>query len=200
MKKVSERSAAGRYHRFAPIAVLGAAALLAACANNGTSGEGATASSTSTTASTGTSTTSSSGANGSGTTTNPAVTPALTSALTSAYRAETAALATYRNVIAALGSTAPFSNIEKAEQQHVSTLSALFARYGIAVPTAGTGQTSPSTRTAACQLGVTVEEQTISLYTTQLPNVSAYPDVTTAFQNLLTASQDDHLPAFQHCA
>ncbi len=88
----------------------------------------------------------------------------------------------------------------EAEQQHVSTLTGLFGRYGMTLPAMGTGQTSPSTRTTACQLGVAVEQQVIVLYNMQLPNVSAYPDVTAAFKNLEAASQDDHLPAFQHCA
>lgn len=130
----------------------------------------------------------------------PVTTSALTSALTSAYQAETATLATYRNVVARLGSVGPFPNVITSEEQHVATVTGLLNRYTIAVPGAGQGQPSPGTLTTACGLGVAAEQQVISLYNDQLPKVSAYRDVTVAFQNLLAASRDNHLPAFQHCA
>ena len=142
---------------------------------------------------------------GSTTTTSPAATPpaaasALSSALTRAYQSETGALATYKNVVSALGSVGPFPNIVEAEQQHVGTISALFGRYNLTVPATAAGQTSPGTLSAACTLGVTIEQQIIAFYNQQLPAVSGYPDVTTAFQNLKAAAQDSHLPAFQRCA
>jgi len=109
-------------------------------------------------------------------------------------------LATYRNVVSALGSVGPFPNVVSAEEQHVSTITTLLNRYGVAVPAAASGQASPATLSAACNVGVSVEQQVIAFYGDQLPKVSAYPDVTTAFQNLQAVSRDNHLPAFQHCA
>ena len=123
----------------------------------------------------------------------------VTSALTAAYQAETGTLSTYRNVVAALGSVGPFPNIVNAEQQHVTTVTTLLNRYGVAVPAAGAGQASPSNLSAACTLGVTLEQQIISMYTDQLPNVSGHADITTAFQNLQSVARDNHLPAFQRC-
>lgn len=116
------------------------------------------------------------------------------------YQSETGTLATYRNVVSALGSVGPFPNIVSAEEQHVSTVSALLGRYGIPVPGAGAAHSSPSTLTAACSLGVTLEQQIVALYGDQLPKVAAYADVTTAFDNLRAAARDNHLPAFQRCS
>jgi hypothetical protein len=127
-------------------------------------------------------------------------TSALTVALTGAYTAETRTLATYKNVIAALGSIGPFPKVITAEEQHVSAVTTLLDHYAIAVPAPAAGQASPDTLSAACNLGVTLEQQVISLYNDQLPKVSAYRDVTTAFANLRAASRDNHLPAFQRCA
>lgn len=134
------------------------------------------------------------------TTAPPASAAALATVLGRAYQTETAALATYRNVVASLGPVGPFPNIITAEQQHVATVTALMSGHRIALPAAGAGQAAPSTLGAACRLGVTVEQQVISLYGELLPQVTGYPDVTTAFKNLQAASRDSHLPAFEHCA
>lgn len=131
---------------------------------------------------------------------SPTAPEALSSALTSVYTSETGTLATYRRVVATLGSVGPFPNVISSEEQHVAAITALLNNHAVAVPPAAAGQPSPATFSAACALGVTSEQQIISLYTVQLPTVTAYPDVTTVFQNLLAASRDNHLPAFQHCA
>lgn len=123
----------------------------------------------------------------------------VTTALTASYQAETGTLATYRNVVASLGSVGPFPNIVNAEQQHVATVTTLLSRYGVAVPAAATGQASPSTLSAACSLGAALEQQIIGMYADQLPKVSSYADITTAFQNLQSVARDNHLPAFQRC-
>lgn len=126
--------------------------------------------------------------------------PAVTAALTGAYQAETGMLATYRNVTSTLGSVGPFPNIVTAEEQQVSTVTTLMDRYGIPRPSPSAGEASPATLTAACGVGVNLEQQAIAFYTDQLPKISAYADLTTAFQNLQAASRDNHLPAFQHCS
>ena len=136
----------------------------------------------------------------SGTSASTAIPPStVTTALTASYKAETGTLATYRNVVATLGSVGPFPNIVNAEEQHVGTVTTLLNRYGVAMPAPGTGQASPSTLNAACSLGVTLEQQIISMYADQLPKVSGYADITTAFQNLQSVARDNHLPAFQRC-
>lgn len=109
-------------------------------------------------------------------------------------------LATYKNVISSLGSVGPFANVAESEQQHVTALATLFSHYGTSLPAASSGQVSPSTRTAACSLGVSLEQHAVSMYGTLLPKVSAYPEVTKVFQNIRTTSEENHLPAFEHCA
>jgi hypothetical protein len=125
----------------------------------------------------------------------------LTVVLERAVREERHAEATYRNVIAALGSVQPFTNIADSEATHVAALVVLTDRYGVDVSDiTSAGETSPANRAAACQLGVAAEQADIALYDELLPQVTAYPDVTQVLQNLRAASQDQHLPAFQRCA
>lgn len=134
-------------------------------------------------------------------TSSPTTAPSsLASILTDAYRTETKALATYRNAVTALGPVGPFPNVIASEEQHVATVGGLLTRYGVPTPTGAAGLPSPSTLTAACGLGVQTEQVAIAFYAQQLANVSAYADVTAAFENLRSAAQDSHLPAFEHCA
>lgn len=180
------------------IVALGLAALGAAACSSGSS-----TGTNSPTSVSGPTSTPSPTSNPSATTTSPSsatTTAALASAFGRAYEAESGALATYRNVVSTLGDVGPFSNNVSAEQQHVSALTTISSRYAISPPAAGAGQPSPSTLTAACQLGVTIEQNIISTYNDELPNVSAYPDVTAEFQNLLSAARDNQLTAFQRCA
>jgi hypothetical protein len=125
----------------------------------------------------------------------------LTPILQRAVQEERHAEATYRNVIAALGAIKPFTNIADSESQHVASLVQLADEHQVDVSTIDpAGEVSPSTRTAACQLGVAAEQADIALYDELLPQVTAWPDVTQVLQNLRVASQDSHLPAFQKCA
>ncbi len=129
--------------------------------------------------------------------TEAALAPAISAALVQEHVAEV----TYANVIARLGRTSPFTNVITSEEEHIATLEQLARIYAIALPAGPfTGEAAPSTRVEACRLGVTVEQTVISLYNRLLPTVSAYANVTRAFNNLRTASQDSHLPAFQHCS
>ncbi|MGA9774499.1 MAG: hypothetical protein WBU92_01095 [Candidatus Dormiibacterota bacterium] len=109
-------------------------------------------------------------------------------------------MATYQNVVKALGNVGPFSNVITAEQQHVATIKTLLTSYGLEVPSAASGQSAPATLTAACTLGQTTEQNLVAMYDDQAPAVSAYADVVRAFANLKEASLDSHLPAFQQCA
>lgn len=118
-----------------------------------------------------------------------------------AVEEERGAEATYRNVIATLGASAPFTNIADSEARHVAALEQLATKHGVDISDiAPAGATSPSTKPAACAMGVAAERADIALYDELLPQVTAYPDVTQVLQNLRAASQDQHLPAFERCA
>jgi len=73
--------------------------------------------------------------------------------------------------------------------------------HGIAVPASTTtGAVAPATRTLSCQLGVTLETGLIAMYQNGITLAKSHPDVVRAFNNLLDASQSDHLPAFLLCS
>ena len=128
-------------------------------------------------------------------------TAALSAAVVAAVDMERLALSTYRNVVAAQGDVAPFSNVIESEKQHIGTLERLAQAHGISLPsTSPAGPAAPATKTAACQLGVQTEQDDIALYGRLLPEVQAFPDAVTVFTSLQSASRDSHLPAFQHCA
>lgn len=121
--------------------------------------------------------------------------------LSAAVAEEHVAAATYANVIARLGKITPFTNVLTSEQQHITTLQKLASIYAVSLPQGPfAGDPSPATRTDACRLGVTVEQSMIALYDQLLPAVSAYPDISRAFQNLRAGELNSHLPAFQHCS
>lgn len=129
-----------------------------------------------------------------------APTDTLTAALTTAAGTEAYALATYQSMVSTLGAVAPWSTIAAAESQHLQTVRALASAHGVTLPSGSTaGASPPSSRTAACTLGVSVEHQVISTYDSLLPRVSGYPDVSRAFGNLRDGAQA-HLDAFEHCA
>ena len=124
------------------------------------------------------------------------------SALDEAINDEYKALATYEAVIAKFGSIRPFSMIKGAEEQHIASLKAIYDKYGLAVPTnTWTGEVSvPETTEEACQAGVDAETANAALYEDKLlPIVSEYEDITLVFENLMDASEEKHLPAFEKC-
>lgn len=128
-------------------------------------------------------------------------TSSLTTALNNALVQERYALASYKNVVAKFGSLPPFSNIMASEAQHVATVTALMTAHGVTVPASSTtGAVAPTSRTAACQLGVTIETSVIAMYQNAISLSKSYPDVVRAFSNLLDASQYGHLPAFLRCS
>lgn len=123
-------------------------------------------------------------------------------ALNEAIKDEYKALSVYEAVIAKFGTVRPFAMIKSAEEQHVASLKAIYDKYGLEVP-ANTwlGQISaPATLQAACQTGVEAEIANAALYREELlPAVAEYEDITLVFENLMNASQDKHLPAFEKC-
>ncbi len=123
-------------------------------------------------------------------------------ALEAALADEYHAYAFYDAVIAKYGDKRPFIMIRRSEEQHISTLKALFEKYGIAIPENQLlGQVAASdTFQAACQVGVDAEIANASLYHDKLlPAAKDYADITAVFTNLMNASQERHLPAFDRC-
>lgn len=123
-------------------------------------------------------------------------------ALLSALDDEYKAFASYQAVITKLGAVRPFSMIIRAEEQHISSLKALFDKYGVAIPENPyfLKVVVPNTLQSACQVGVDAEISNASLYKdTLLPAVKEYTDITSVFTNLMNASQERHLPAFERC-
>lgn len=133
-----------------------------------------------------------------------ATTPAsanLKTALNDALYREQYAEATYRNIIAKLGSIAPFSNILPSEVQHVATIVSLMANHKVAIPATGVvGAAAPATRVEACRLGASTEVSIVSMYEYAVVLAKDYPDVVRAFNNLKDASEESHLPAFVRCS
>lgn len=122
----------------------------------------------------------------------------LVKALEDEYKAH----ATYDAVVGKLGSVRPFIMIVRAEEQHISSLKSLFDKYGVEIPEDEyLGKVaSPELLIEACQKGVEAETENIALYRDELlPKVTAYEDITAVFINLMNASKDSHLPAFQRC-
>ena len=123
-------------------------------------------------------------------------------ALNQAINDEYKAYSTYESVIKKLGNVRPFSMIIRAEEQHISALKSIYDKYGLTVPenTLAKKITAPSTLSQACQTGVDAEIANAALYRDKLlPAVTDYPDITQVFENLMNASQQKHLPAFERC-
>ncbi len=130
------------------------------------------------------------------------LTDAAKSALASALDDEYKALATYEAVMAKEGRVRPFVIIARAEEQHISSLKALFDKYGMTVAeNPYTGKViAPDSMTASCQAGVDAEVANAALYRDALlPAVKDFADITGVFTNLMNASQERHLPAFDRC-
>ncbi|MGC2457813.1 MAG: hypothetical protein WA435_07455 [Gallionellaceae bacterium] len=121
----------------------------------------------------------------------------LNEALADEYRA----WATYDQVIADFGAVPPFSNIREAEARHIEALCTLFARYGLPVPeNPWPGKVASYTSVQeACEAGVVAEIANGEMYE-RLLGATQRPDILTVLRNLQEASQQRHLPAFQHRA
>lgn len=119
-----------------------------------------------------------------------------------AIKDEYKAKAVYEATIDKFGSVRPFSMIIRAEEQHISSLEAIYDKYGLTIPEPEKLSIYiPDTLPEVCQIGVNAEIENVNLYKKELlPKVSKYSDITSVFNNLMNASQGKHLPAFQRCA
>jgi hypothetical protein len=136
----------------------------------------------------------------------PAVAPgtldeAEVEALVEAINDEYKALSVYQKVVDKFGEVRPFSNIIRAEEQHISALETLFVRYGIEIPENDWYNQVPEfdSVTAACQAGVQAEIDNAALYDGLFAAVDE-PDIIQVFTSLRDASQYKHLPAFERCS
>ena len=114
------------------------------------------------------------------------------------YKAKT----TYEKIIEKFGKIKPFIMIVRAEETHISSLKAVYDKYGVDIPENNWGDKiiAPETLQEACATGVVAEIENARLYREDLlPLVSEYPDIENVFTNLMNASQQKHLPAFERC-
>jgi hypothetical protein len=135
--------------------------------------------------------------------TGTALSPLSTSeqdALSQAILEEYGALNLYNSVIAQLGNVVPFSQIVRAEQQHINALTRQATKYGVTVPANPGLSTVPAFNTLsdACQAGAAAEIADAALYD-QLKPVVTHTNILQVFNNLQSASLNLHLPSFQAC-
>lgn len=113
---------------------------------------------------------------------------------------EYSALNLYQAVLDQFGKVYPFSQIVKAEQQHVNALLRQADKYGVEAP-ANPSLTS-SVRfagiTEACQAGVDAEQADAALYD-ELKALTTHNDLISVYTRLQSVSLNAHLPAFENC-
>ncbi len=123
-------------------------------------------------------------------------------ALIEAINDEYKAHALYEKTIEKFGLVKPFSMIIRAEEQHISSLKALFDKYGMEIPKDNWAEkvSAEETLKQTCQSGVDAEIANANLYKDKLlPMITDYEDIALVFTNLMDASQEKHLPAFERC-
>jgi hypothetical protein len=121
---------------------------------------------------------------------------ALTLALLDEYDARDA----YQAAVDRFGPVQPFGNVLAAEEHHISALLRHFRKLRLAIPqTDKKLRPAPTSVNDACRAAVKAERASVALYTRLLPTVAGHPEITETFRNLLAASRDRHLPAFERC-
>lgn len=111
------------------------------------------------------------------------------------------AYAVYGAVIDQFGAARPFTNIQAGEAQHIAAWENLFDRYAIPLPAVpGFDLPTVTTLSEACAVGADAETANAGLYDTMLAAFEAYPDLQWVAQSLSSASEFNHLPAFEQCA
>jgi rubrerythrin len=120
---------------------------------------------------------------------------ALTAALDDEYRAR----ATYRAVLDAFGEVRPFINIVESEERHIQALRRLCERYHVKVPADPwpSRVAAPESLEAACEAALEAENENAALYERLMEAAGGRTDVEETFRRLLTASQENHQPAFE---
>jgi hypothetical protein len=120
---------------------------------------------------------------------------ALTVALDDEYRAR----ATYRAVLDAYGEVRPFVNIVESEERHIQALRRLCKRYHVKIPVDPwpSRVSAPDSVEAACEAAIEAERENGALYEQLMEAAGGRVDVEETFRRLLSASRENHLPAFE---
>jgi len=110
------------------------------------------------------------------------------------------AWATYDRINGDFNSPRPFQNIQKAEGRHIEELGVLFKNYGIEMPPNKWKGDAPAFKSIAeaCEAGIKGEIANRDLYT-KLFNSTEREDIITVYKALQSASEENHLPAFERC-
>jgi hypothetical protein len=123
-------------------------------------------------------------------------------ALSETLQDEYHAASVYQSVLNEFGEdVVPFANIIGAEQQHATSIAALFTNRSLPVPASQWTASEDSEYASvaeACAAGVLAEKANIALYDRWL-QYSLPTDVQRVFQNNRRASLENHLPAFERC-
>lgn len=119
---------------------------------------------------------------------------ALHEALDDEYRARAA----YSAIIERFGPVRPFVNIVVSEDRHAAALEQLLHQAGAPIPADrwSGAITPPASLREAYALGVQAEIDNHAMYG-RLRGMTSEPEVLRVFDNLASASQDNHLTAFQ---
>ncbi len=108
----------------------------------------------------------------------------------------------YSKAVQKFGTNRPFSMILRSEEQHVSSVKALFDKYGVAIPEyTANAKTNPQTKFVdTCKQAADLEKAYVTkLEKEVLPKVKQYSDINQVITNILSASKNRHIPAFERC-
>lgn len=127
---------------------------------------------------------------------------AVAAAMAAGLQDERNAYAIYEAVLEQFGNVRPFTNIQRAEAQHIAAWEFLFDRYELALPAAKPLAAPPEFATVAeaCQAAADAEIANFGLYDEMLTTFKGYPDMVQVVTALRDASELRHLPAFERCA
>jgi hypothetical protein len=110
------------------------------------------------------------------------------------------AFATYSQINKDFNDPRPFINIQQAEAKHADRLKMLFETYKIPVPENKWMDNVPKFQSVAeaCKAGVNAEIANRDLYT-RLFKSTEREDILLVYKALQSASEENHLPAFERC-
>lgn len=122
-------------------------------------------------------------------------------AMTAGIMDEYHAYAVYQGVIDQFGRVRPFTNIQRAEAQHIRAWELIFERYGVPIPESPQFDVPTFTSlSAACETAAQAETDNKGLYDSMSTTLAAYPDMVRVVTNLKNVSEFNHLPAFERCS
>lgn len=115
---------------------------------------------------------------------------------------EYAAIASYQAVIDKYGAVEPYTSILRSEQNHAQALARQLQRYGVTVPANPyLGKIpAPASLKLAAQGEADVEVANVAMYDKLFALANGDAQLTRVFNNLRSASQEMHLPAFTKAA